>query len=149
MANSVQTFSDYNTSGKKASVVSSGRLYSDLDLSLTLHPIFHDIMPLTDTDAVINAVRNLISTNFHERPFQPALGSNLSNLLFEPADIITLILLRQSILEVLQENEPRIDSIKIDIVDDSNNNRYHVNLSFRVISPNREVDITLFLSRLR
>ena len=106
-------------------------------------------MPLTDTDAVINAVRNLISTNFHERPFQPVLGSNLSNLLFEPADIITLILLRQSILEVLQENEPRIDSIKIDIVDDSNNNRYHVNLSFRVISPNREVDITLFLSRLR
>ena len=149
MANSVQTFSDYNTSGKKASVVSSSRLYSDLDLSLTLHPIFHDIMPLTDTDAVINAVRNLISTNFHERPFQPVLGSNLSNLLFEPADIITLILLRQSILEVLQENEPRIDSIKIDIVDDSDNNRYHVNLTFRVISRNVEVDITLFLSRLR
>ena len=92
MANSVQTFSDYNTSGKKASVVSSGRLYSDLDLSLTLHPIFHDIMPLTDTDAVINAVRNLISTNFHERPFQPVLGSNLSNLLFEPADIISVLL---------------------------------------------------------
>ena len=149
MANSVQTFLDYNTAGQKTSIVSSSRLYSDLDLSLTLHPIFHDIMPLTDTDAVINAVRNLISTNFHERPFQPALGSNLSNLLFEPADIITLILLRQSILEVLQENEPRIDSINIDIVDDSDNNRYHVNLSFRVISPNLEVDITLFLSRLR
>lgn len=149
MANSVQTFLDYNTSGQKTSIVSSSRLYSDLDLSLTLHPIFHDIMPLTDTDAVINAVRNLISTNFHERPFQPALGSNLSNLLFEPADIITLILLRQSILEVLQENEPRIDSIKIDIVDDSDNNRYHVNLTFRVISRNAEVDITLFLSRLR
>ena len=149
MANSVQTFLDYNASGQKTSIVSSSRLYSDLDLSLTLHPIFHDIMPLTDTDAVINAVRNLISTNFHERRFQPALGSNLSNLLFEPADIITLILLRQSILEVLQENEPRIDSINIDIVDDSDNNRYHVNLSFRVISPNLEVDITLFLSRLR
>ena len=149
MANSVQTFLDYNTAGQKTSIVSSSRLYSDLDLSLTLHPIFHDIMPLTDTDAVINAVRNLISTNFHERPFQPALGSNLSNLLFEPADIITLILLRQSILEVLQENEPRIDSIKIDIVDDSDNNRYHVNLTFRVISRNAEVDITLFLSRLR
>ena len=149
MANSVQTFSDYNTSGQKASVVSSGRLYSDLDLSLTLHPIFHDIMPLTDTDAVINAVRNLISTNFHERPFRPNLGANLSNLLFEPADIITLILLRQSILRVLQENEPRIDSINVGIIDDSDNNRYHVNLSFRVISPNLEVDITLFLSRLR
>ena len=149
MANSVQTFSDYNTSGKKASVVSSSRLYSDLDLSLALHPIFHDIMPLTDTDAVINAVKTLIFTNFHERPFRPNLGSNLSNILFEPADIITIILLRQSILEVLQQNEPRIDSINVEIVDDSNNNRYHVNLSFRVISPNREVDITLFLSRLR
>ena len=149
MANSVQTFSDYNTSGKKASVVSSGRLYSDLDLSLTLHPIFHDIMPLTDTDAVINAVKNLIFSNFHERPFRPNLGSNLSNILFEPADIITIIRLKQSILEVLRKNEPRIDSIAAEVIDDSDNNRYHVNLTFRVISRNVEVDITLFLSRLR
>ncbi len=149
MANSVQTFSDYNTSGKKASVVSSGRLYSDLDLSLALHPIFRDIMPLTDTDAVINAVKNLIFTNFHERPFRPNLGSNLSNILFEPADIITIIRLKQSILEVLRKNEPRIDSIIAEVIDDSDNNRYHVNLTFRVISLNREVDITLFLSRLR
>ena len=149
MANSVQTFSDYNTSGKKASVVSSGRLYSDLDLSLTLHPIFHDIMPLTDTDAVINAVKNLIFSNFHERPFRPNLGSNLSNILFEPADILTIIRLKQSILEVLRKNEPRIDSIAAEVIDDSDNNRYHVNLTFRVISRNVEVDITLFLSRLR
>ena len=149
MANSVQTFSDYNTSGKKASVVSSGRLYSDLDLSLTLHPIFHDIMPLTDTDAVINAVKNLIFSNFHERPFRPNLGSNLSNILFEPADIITIVRLKQSILEVLRKNEPRIDSIAAEVIDDSDNNRYHVNLTFRVISRNVEVDITLFLSRLR
>jgi phage baseplate assembly protein W len=149
MANSVQTFSDYNTTGQKASVVSSRRLYSDLDLSLTLHPIFRDIMPLTDTDAVINAVKNLIFTNFHERPFQPNLGSNLSNILFEPADIITIICLKQSILEVLRKNEPRIDSISAEIIDDSDRNRYHVNLAFRVISPNLEVDISLFLSRLR
>ena len=149
MANSVQTFSDYNTSGQKTSVVSSSRLYSDLDLSLTLHPIFHDIMPLTDTDAVINAVKNLIFSNFHERPFRPNLGSNLSNILFEPADIITIIRLKQSILEVLRKNEPRIDSIAAEVIDDSDNNRYHVNLTFRVISRNVEVDITLFLSRLR
>ena len=149
MANSVQTFLDYNTSGQKTSIVSSSRLYSDLDLSLTLHPIFHDIMPLTDTDAVINAVKNLIFSNFHERPFRPNLGSNLSNILFEPADIITIIRLKQSILEVLRKNEPRIDSIAAEVIDDSDNNRYHVNLTFRVISRNVEVDITLFLSRLR
>lgn len=149
MANSVQTFSDYNSSGQKASVISSNRLYADLDLSLTLHPIFRDIMPLTDTDAVINAVRNLILTNFHERPFRPNLGSNLSNILFEPADVITIIRLKQSILEVLGDNEPRIDSITIEIIDDSDLNRYHINLTFRVISPNIKVDITLYLSRLR
>lgn len=116
---------------------------------MTLHPIFRDIMPLTDTDAVINAVKNLIFTNFHERPFQPNLGSNLSNILFEPADIITIICLKQSILEVLRKNETRIDSISAEIIDDSDRNRYHVNLAFRVISPNLEVDISLFLSRLR
>ncbi len=50
--------------------------YSDLDLKLTLHPFRKDIVPLKDSEAVKNAVKNLILTNFFERPFQPSVGAN-------------------------------------------------------------------------
>lgn len=148
MAN-VQTLSDYNVTDQRATVVSKKKLYSDLDLSLTLHPIFHDITPLTDIDAVTGSVRNLVLTNFDERPFQPYLGSNLRGLLFEPADKITIICLRDSIHGILAKYEPRIDSVAVNIADDSDRNRYHVTLSFRVIIPNQTVDMTLYLLRIR
>ena len=148
MAN-VQTLSDYNVTDQRAAVVSKRKLYSDLDLSLALHPIFHDITPLTDTDAVIGSVRNLVMTNFNERPFQPYLGSNLRGLLFEPADKITIICLRESIHGILSKYESRVDSVAVNVIDDSERNRYHVTISFRVIIPNQTVDMTLYLLRIR
>ena len=48
--------------------------YADLDLSLTKHPIRNDIVLLKDDKAIKNAVKNLLRSNFYERPFQPTLG---------------------------------------------------------------------------
>ena len=41
--------------------------------------------------AIKNAIRNLLITNFYERPFQDDLGANLRGLLFEPAGVLTNI----------------------------------------------------------
>jgi phage baseplate assembly protein W len=120
-----------------------------LDLSLTLHPDFHDIVPLTDIDAVKNAVKNLVLTNFDERPFNRRLGSNLRALLFEPADKFTISALRQYIKLVLEQHEPRIDQITIQIQDNSDENRYDITVGFRVISIDVEVDVYVYLIRIR
>ena len=47
-----QTLSDANVVQNRSLVVSKTRPYSDLDLSLAIHPVFGDIVPLTDIDAV-------------------------------------------------------------------------------------------------
>ena len=146
---STEILSDKNVALRRAAVVSKRRQYSDLDLSLTLHPDFHDIIPLVDIDAVKNSVKNLILTNFYERPFQPELGSNLRALLFEPADRITTAVLRNRIRRVLKVYEPRVDSVTIQVKDDSDRNRYDVTLGFRVISVDEQVDVTLYLERIR
>ena len=122
--------------------------YSDLDVSLS-RDVTNDITPLRDIDAVKASVKNLILTSFGERPFQPELGSGLKNLLFEPADRITISVLRDSIYAVLNKYEPRIDTITIQIKDESENNRYIVDIGFRVISISQEVDITFYLQRVR
>jgi len=147
---STQTLtSDSNVIRSKSVLVSRTQPYSDLDLSLTLHPDFHDIVPLTDIDAVKNAVKNLVLTNFDERPFNRRLGSNLRALLFEPADKFTISALRQYIKLVLEQHEPRIDQITIQIQDNSDENRYDITVGFRVISIDVEVDVYVYLIRIR
>ena len=142
------TVYDQNILARKSAVVSQRKPYSDLDVGLTLNAA-KDIDPLLDVDAVKQAVKNLVLTTFGERPFQPRLGSALKGLLFEPADRITIAVLRQSIRDVLVRNEPRIDSITIEVIDESDSNRYQVNLGFRVISLSQEVDLTVYLQRIR
>jgi phage baseplate assembly protein W len=140
--------SDRNILGRKSAVVSQRKPYSDLDVSLA-RDVTNDIAPLKDIDAVKAAVKNLVLTSFGERPFQPNLGSAIKGLLFEPADRISIAVLRKSIVDVLRKNEPRIDSITIEVKDESENNRYMVDLGFRVISLNQEVDISFYLQRVR
>ena len=140
--------SDRNILGRKSAVVSQRKPYSDLDVSLA-RDVTNDIAPLKDIDAVKAAVKNLVLTSFGERPFQPNLGSAIKSLLFEPADRISIAVLRKSIVDVLRKNEPRIDSITIEVKDESENNRYVIDLGFRVISLNQEVDVSFYLQRVR
>lgn len=144
-----QNLSDRNIVERRSIIVSKTRPYSDLDLSLALHPDFNDIIPLTDIDAVKNAVKTLVLTNFNERPFQPQLGANIRGLLFEPADKFTIVALREYIRTVLEQHEPRIDSITIQIRDNSDNNQYDITIGFRVITINVNVDVDLHISRIR
>jgi len=145
--------SDYNVNelyvSRRSSVVSKKRLYSDLDLSLALNLNFRDIVPLVDIDAVKNSIKNLILSNFYDRPFQPALGSNVSALLFEPADNFTMSAMREEIKRVIKKFEPRADSVVVEILDNSDRNAYNINIGFRVIAIDQRVDITLYLKRIR
>jgi phage baseplate assembly protein W len=140
--------SDRNNPLSKAEVVSKRRPYADLDLNLEIDES-GDIKPLLDLDAVKASVRNLILTNFGERPFRPNIGSNVRALLFEPADVFTIYALREAIRTVLLRYEPRVDSITVQVRDDSDENRYVATVGFRVISFNEIVDIDLYLSRTR
>src|SRR6056300_1601137 len=98
---------------EQARIVSKKKPWRDLDLSLKIHPIRKDIIPLKDDAAIKNAVKNLLVSNFFERPFQPTLGANLRGLLFEPADAITKLDLKQGIRRVLDTHEPRIKVLNI------------------------------------
>jgi phage baseplate assembly protein W len=144
-----RNLSDKSGTTHAVSVVSRGKPYSDLDLSLKLHPIRKDIIPLRDDAAVKNAVKNLLLTNFYERPFQPAIGANLRGLLFEPADAITRLALRENIKGVIEEYEPRVSIQNIRILDDSDNNSYHITVTFLIKEFDSSQEVQILLRRLR
>lgn len=141
--------SDFNKTGKTASVVARRQLYSDIPLNFLINPITKDISYVTDIDAMKNSVKNLVLTNFHERPFDPSLGSGLTHLLFEPATIFTAIEIQHAIEKVINNHEPRVTALEVTVTDDSDNNRYHISIQFTVTFSEEINEINFFLVRLR
>ena len=148
--------SDFNSKGnfgdyKVAAQVSKDKknLYSDLNLFFQKNPNTLDISPLRDIDAVRQSVKNLVLTNFFERPFHPELGSNVTALLFEPADQFTGIAIRDEIQRVVEEFEPRVNNVVVQVFADIDANRYQVSVFFNVVFTNVEQEVTFNLQRLR
>ena len=116
---------------------------------LNKNPYTNDISFLRDDRAIKNAVKNLLLTNFFERPFQPLTGANLKGLLFEPADAITKVKLREGISRVLTKYEPRIEVTYIDIIDLADKNEYNSTIEFLIKEIKIEAQVEIQLKRLR
>ena len=102
-----------------------------------------------DAIAIKRSVRNLILTNFYERPFHPELGCGIRELLFEPFTPITKLFLQRKIEEVLINYEPRINLTSVNVDDDQDRNRLVVDISFQVIGVPGPQSVETFLQRLR
>lgn len=137
---------EYNN---KSVTTSRTKGWRDLDLSLTLHPVRGDIVPLKDDIAIKNAVKNLLITNFFERPFNSDIGANLRALLFEPADAITEIALRDNITRVIQKYEPRVELQDVIITFSEERNSYNITVYVRIKETDTEENVEIILRRLR
>ena len=123
--------------------------YSDLDLKFTIHPVKKDINIYKDELAVINALKNLILTNHYERPFQPEIGSNVRQLLFENLDMVTAGALEKEITQTINNFEPRVEVLGIIVSPDVDNNSFKVTLNFTIINKTNPVTISFLLERIR
>ena len=134
--------------GSRISRVARKVEFRDLDLTLKLHPHRKDITPLKDDNAVRNSLKNLVMTNFFERPFQPSLGANLRGLLFEHADALTELAMKDNIERAVLE-EPRVKLLDTVIKDLSDKNAYRITLKYLIKENNRQEDVDIVLRRLR
>ena len=98
------------------------RKFRDLDLSFISHPIRKDVNVFVNEYAIINSVKNLILTNFYERPFRPEIGSNIRRLLFENFDVIVSTQIERAIQETIENYEPRVTISKILVKPDPDKN---------------------------
>ena len=127
----------------------NSRKFSDIDLNFTRNTITSDIIKVEDVIAVKRSVKNLVQTNFYERPFQPELGCGVRELLFENFTPMTKVFLEKKIQEVLLNYEPRIDLLSVKVDYDQDNNRLVVAIYFYVVGSPGPQTVTTFLQRLR
>ena len=145
----MRTQNPSDLSSAKASTIGKKSVHTDLDLLFKPNPMTGDINPIKDIEAIKNSVKNLIMTNFQERPFQPEIGSGVRGLLFELADPITMHDIEMAIQRTIDNFEPRVIVQNIDISDDIDNNAYNVSLTFQVIATEQVSTVTIILERLR
>jgi phage baseplate assembly protein W len=129
--------------------VSRTQDFSDLDLDFLAHPTTKDVVRKTGVDAIKRSVRNLILTNFYDRPFRSYIGSNAVRLLFEPASSLTANHLTNFILEVINNNEPRVTVTDVNVQFDYDNNGYNATIRYVVNNTSQPVVATIFLERIR
>ena len=127
----------------------NSRRFRDIDLDFGRNAVTNDVNIVEDVVAIKRAVKNLVQTNFYERPFHPELGCGIRELLFEPFTPMTGIFLKRKIEEVLINYEPRIDLTNVRVDDDPDNNRLIVDIYFYVVGVQGPQVVTTFLQRLR
>jgi phage baseplate assembly protein W len=145
----IQSDASVSKSISKSKIVARRKGYRDLDLALKIHPIRKDLNILKDDNAIKNAVRNLLISNAFERPFQPQLGANLRGLLFEPADAITKIAIKENVSNVIKDYEPRVKLLSVAINDLSDQNAYRLTVKFLIKEYDTNESVEILLRRLR
>lgn len=125
------------------------RVFKDIDLNFTAHPITGDVAKKVGDDAIIQSMMSLLSTGKYERLLQPNIYSDLKQQLFEPLDSITSSAIRTAIASVINKYEPRVDISEINVSPDYDNNGYSVALTFFIINQTNPITVEFFLERIR
>ena len=126
------------------------RQYRDLDLFFSRKNGTNDIEKITDIEAVKRSIRNLVLTNFYEKPFHPEIGSGIRDMLFENMTPITAVVLARKVEDVIENFEPRARLISVRSLPNLDRNEYEVTIDFFVVNtPTELVNMTVFLEVLR
>ena len=127
----------------------NSRRFRDIDLDFNRNVVTNDVNIVEDVIAIKRSVKNLVQTNFYERPFHPELGCGVRQLLFENFTPLTAIYMRRKIEEVLTNYEPRISLTGVNVDDDQDRNRIVVDIHFRIIGVDGPQVVSTFLQRIR
>ena len=117
--------SDFNVNEKVPSIATVGKsgLFADIPLDFIPHPNTKDIRPITDIQAIRQAVKILVLSNFSDRPFHPELGANVTRYLFENADQFTALGIKDEVLRIIERREPRVINPRVEVQLDEEYNR--------------------------
>ena len=123
--------------------------YSDIDLTFNIHPGKKDLLISKGEIAVVRALKNLLLTNYYEKPFKPNYGSNLRKLLFEPMTPITSSALSKEVEYVIKNFDKRVRLQSVDVEALYDYNAYQVTVTFYIENLVEPFTADFILSRLR
>ena len=114
------------------SITRQSRAFKDISLSFSPHPITKDLPVLTNERAIVRSVRNLVETIPTERFFQPNLGTEIRDTLFENFSRQTVNVIEDQVRDTIRAFEPRVGDVGVEVVANPDGNSFEVKVLFEI-----------------
>ena len=110
------------------------RAFKDINLSFSPNPVTKDLTVLRNENAIKRSVRNIVQTIPTERFFNSILGSDVRGLLFDNfVDFGTASVIEDQIKIAIENFEPRVDNLQVNVNPKPDDNEFEVNVLFDII----------------
>ena len=126
------------------------RAFKDISLSFSPHPVTKDLTILKNENAIKRSVRNLVQTIPTERFFNSSLGSEVRDSLFDFVDFGTASVIQNQIQIVLENFEPRIENVTVEVQPKPDTYEFEVTVFFTIVGqdiPTQEFTFMLEATR--
>lgn len=123
--------------------------FSDFLNSFATTPVNKNLGKVTNEESVKQSLKNLIMTNLGERLYQPNIGSNVYNSLFENISGPLLSSLEFNIQNTIKFNEPRVHLLSVKATESTNPNGIRIDLVFSLLNNPEPIAIDFILKRVR
>jgi len=107
--------------------------FRDISLSFARNPLNSDLIDITNETSISRAIQNLVLTQKGERFFNQDLGSDVSASLFENLDLISSAVIQSSIENVINNYEPRVKLLEVNVSVNEEGNGYEVRMLYDII----------------
>ena len=126
------------------------RAFKDISLSFDPHPVTGYLRVLKNEAAIRRSVRNIVQTIPTEKFFNPLFGSDIRGSLFDFVDFGTASVIADQIQTSIENFEPRVDNLEIQVFPRPDRNEFEVNVIFDIIGqefPTQEYSFLLEATR--
>lgn len=108
-----------------------------------------DIVMLTNDQAVIDSIYNILGTEVGTKIMDVEYGAYLERYLFEPIDEFTSEMIKYDINLALEKFEERIKDINITVTPYEDENTYDIVIEFTIVYSNSQQKIDFKFNKIR
>ena len=124
--------------------------FKDISMSFETNPLNNDLIALKNTSAIARSLRNIVFTQPGEKFFQPEFGSRVTESLFDIADEVSALSIRDEIRSSIINYEPRVKLLDVTVIPNPGENEMNVTIEYEIvgldISP-QQLDFVLLPTR--
>ena len=126
------------------------QIFKDISMSFETNPLNDDLIALKNTSAIARSLRNIVFTQPGEKFFQPEFGSRVTESLFDIADDVSALTIRDEIRSSIINYEPRVKLLDVTVIPNPRENEMNVTIEYEIvgldISP-QQLDFVLLPTR--
>jgi phage baseplate assembly protein W len=107
--------------------------FKDLSMTFQVNPLNYDLIALKNENSIARSIRNLVLTYPGERFFNQNLGSKVSRSLFENIDSISSSIIRDEIVNTINNYEPRVNLTDVVVNPNYDENEFNVTIFYTIV----------------